>query len=427
MLTASITTTLQLWTGAAASAAAPAQAPPDGAEVVREEAAWLRWSAPAACPGATAVESEILALTSDAPSETPDAGDISDTPEASEGLVAAWQSPTRAEGRIEASERGFALEASIETASGRAELSLQDADCQVLATAFALTVAMSNEPEFAATWPGVIAQSEPQAAKPRDAEPPPAPPVIVDEAPPTAVPDETTPTTPMTPTTPATPNRPAASVDSPGADVDARLPLFAALAFDAGTGLLPRADLRLSGGLGFWRGRFEMELRGVWLAPRPLQDIDGQPVGDATGAGAHLRACAHLPFRRGVQNGESIAARGCGFLEGGWVRGRGVEAPGAREVDLGWFGGGVAAGLSFPVARGFELGLELDAQVQPTRPAFSLAGVPDRRVHQAEIFAFRGGLQARYRWGRTSRGRSGRRAELFSPAVDQKARAKTRK
>jgi len=317
----------------------------------------LEWTAPAECPDARAVESRIE-------------GHLQDTRVA--GVV-------RARARVDAREGTWSLHLVVEVPGSEREIrTLEDTDCDGLADATALIVALS-------VAPGDVRGAPPRTA---DAKAMGAPEVVP---------------TPRSGTTLATTQREAPSEPARATSGDPPAPTrMTSISAPA----RPRGHLRFEGGVGLgwlpvggevqatfglaWE-RARLEVRGLWGIRRRVR-LDRVPEAgaDISGWAVGALACGVVVSRR------AIAFHVCGGIDAGQVIGRpiGLERP--QTVVRPWVDLAAMTPILFPIHSRVALTLVPELVVAVTHPAFTIAGVSEPIYQAAPVGGrFRGGIEVR--------------------------------
>ena len=316
----------------------------------------LSWSAPANCPDSSAVRQRIAAWL-----HKPELADAPD------GAV-------RATGVVTRSRGGYKLTLTVTEAGVSGTRSLFGKDCRQLSDTAAFLIAVSSDPNAAASEP-------PAAGAP---EPPAVPEAKLAPAPPSA---EATPATPTPPTSQA-----ARRDDGPWSVHGSG---FGGLWQSKLPGLQALAGGSVGGAYGIWQA----ELRGAFAFPREaqIQRTGGRVPGIARAStqsyglavcalwsvGARLRGgpCASLSLLNTQASTDGVEKRGTAYKL--------------------WSVVGLGAQASVELVRHFELFGEGGATVPVyDRPVFTL---DDTQVLRAAKGAYYGWLGARIRWGISSR------------------------
>lgn len=242
-----------------------------------------------------------------------------------------------ADARVEAiGDEGYRLTLVVEHAAIRQERMLVARECDALAHASALVIAL-----------GVDAAAVAQVEHETLAQP--LPPTAVDTI---AEPRLTAQPVPVPIATPPPRARPAAR----------RVHAVLALVGGVERGGLPRVTGGIDGAIGL-RGRgFRIELAGTWLAPR-LADIAVGSVRVQLGAVA-LRGGPELQLRR-------LSFPLCVGLELGAMRGAGRDAPGAHTVNGVWVAPTISPGVRVRVGP-IALVARGEVAIPVQRPSFQL-------------------------------------------------------
>lgn len=325
--------------------------------MVAPAAPGLEWSAPAQCPDAAVMRGWVEAYTA-AGTET---------------------AVVPARGRIEASAGGFVLELEVDDGSGAGARRLEHEDCEALARAAALIVAVAADPVAVAqrvrvqevgVVPDLVApvptpdeairtSPEPQAPDPAPAPPQP-------EDPPAQTQREPPP--PDRPERPDRPRlRPGTRTREGGVRMGLRpevgvglgvLPGVAGVGVGGVVALLGRAAWRVEAGGHYWPTRTAVT--------EPGADQAGGRLRMGTGA---VRGCWSPSLRR-------IELPVCGGLELGGVVGRGFGdgIASQRQVEL-WLGVPVGLGVAWAPLRWLAIGGRIEAVIGLRRPGFHLDGV----------------------------------------------------
>jgi hypothetical protein len=290
------------WLGAL-SVLTPSEAPASGVR--------LEWSAPARCPTASAVQERLARALADSAADP--------------GGLRARASVTEGEGGV------LTLVLELERDDGPVgQRTLQASDCNELATAAVLIVALAVDPDAAIEDPVVEpAPADEQVPEPGDdGAVPPVPSELGDPAEPQPSVSEPEPQTDSErpPTTPARPEQPLGRQ---------RRVLHAGLRLGAGAGfsVLSHASAVVSAGAAVWGRAFRVELGASYWTP-----VEARP--DDTAAGGRLQQW-------------TIDARGCGLLR-----------PGPLELPL-------CGGLDVGAVHGVGVGVASPQRVASLRLAFA--------------------------------------------------------
>ncbi len=311
----------------------------------------LDWRAPAGCPDADAVLTELAALTELAPTPRP---------------------RVRVTATTRASGPRHTLDLRIQTASMSLRRRLTADACDTLGQVAARLIAIALDPLEVAAQVG----SEP--ATPQLREPATDLPLAVtDDAdePPPAPPIQDLPTTTREPS-PTRPSRPRTR---------GLVRLDGALDTGATAGLA--GDLALAAGL--LRGPLRLELLALYTPPRPLHR-DAARVGALARWSVGARACGRI-----VQDRLEIPL--CAGLEAGQLLGSGagitVERQSARPP---WFARLAGLGLTWTPHPRVGLGARAELVLAPLRAQFSVGG---RLVHTVDAAGLRVSLGVELRFG----------------------------
>jgi hypothetical protein len=289
---------LAAWLGAL-SVLAPSEAPASGVK--------LEWSAPAQCPTASAVQERLTRALADSAADP--------------GGLRARASITEGEGGV------LTLVLELERDDGPVgQRTMQAGDCNELATAAVLIVALAVDPNATIEEPvvepppedGTTVPEPSEPGEPVEPEPPidpdPEPPIDPDPEPP--IDPEPPPIDPEPEPTPARPERPdRAPVLHVGVRVGA----------GAGFSVLTNASTIVSAGAAVWGRAFRVELGASYWTPVEVR-LDGATAGgrlqqwtiDARGCGLLRPGPLELPL--------------CGGLDVGAVHGVGVGVASPRSV-----------------------------------------------------------------------------------------------
>lgn len=312
------------------------------------------WDAPESCPGADEVRRGIERRLG----RTLAADEVSVT------------------GRVSPTVDGFALELQATVAGTVEARRLEASDCQALADATALVVALAIDPI-------AVAEVIQQARE-----------VPVDEAPPA-------------PALPPTTVAPSTSTPAPASDTTSRATADAEpsppargleggiLRATAGVGLGATPGVTgaftFAGGLRWARARLELE--GSYWIPRRTNALDGATVAVQLGAAA-VRGCGQI--RR-----DRIEAPLCAGLLVGGMRGDGRGVPGARTAQGLWLAAEAGVGLSWWLSPRWALAGGFAAAIPLVQPAFEVGQDPAVRLFEPSPVAGRLWLGAELRLGRT--------------------------
>jgi hypothetical protein len=293
---------------------------PDTAPPVERPPIELEWSAPPACPKATDVERELVALLGDRDPGAP------------------W---VRVVAKVTAVPDGFALELVTETSSGKTTHTLASPDCAALAHAVALVAAVAADPM------AVDRKLERDAARDTDAveTPPPKP--------------------PKAPVAPPVEKRPRLRL--------ARFALRADALLDYN--VVPKIGFGPVITLGIFGPHWRTEVGAIYVDPRTLWIDDLRTAGADIGMwGLRVRGC-------GVPTVATVEFPLCGALEGGQVSGRplGPAAPPQTETHA-WGAFSLGGSVTWSPRPFIALVIGLDLVAPFRRPRFL---VPDgRELHQ---------------------------------------------
>ncbi len=372
-----------------------------------EQARPLEWSAPNECPDAAWIERRIEAL----------GGQLGP------GLAA--------RATVERHDGVLRLDAQIESLRGRGELQLSDPSCEVLATAFALAVAMSETPAAAVVaWEavdGAAAPAGPVVQPPEPPEPPELPESATSPDRSETVETQDAPTTAedaQDPVFASTELEPLDRLDSPPPSSERSVRVFAGAS--AGIGLMPSFEVPLSLGVGWRRRSFELEGAAVYMPPGELRR-GAQALARMTGVGGQARACwaPHLGRARregGAERRGALTLPLCGVGEIGWMRVRGLDVAEAQRADSLWSGLGLSVALRVRLAARWSLSLDLLGLGHTSRPALAFAGEPPSLLFQPSPVAGRAGLRIEAHFGGLRKSRqvaAHNAARLFSGPADQ--------
>jgi hypothetical protein len=272
----------------------------------------LTWLAPAGCPTAEEVRSEIDRLLG-SPAHAPAIGELN--VRASVGHESRWL---------------VTLETTLATRSGHRTISATS--CQGLANATALIVALMIDPD------AVAAHSRSPEKEPL------APAPVVEPAP-----------------SPARPNAPARKTF-----------LLAGLGATGHWGVLPSPDLGVDASVGVMGSFWRVELRALY-SPRA---VHSQAMSDPPGAFGRFRLVTGtlagcLTFKRaGLDFGP------CLDFEAGVVQGEGLVAPITSSKTMPWLALGAGAVVVFKANRWLGFPVHVDAVVPVWRPRFNFDETP---------------------------------------------------
>ncbi|WP_437957710.1 hypothetical protein WME76_41445 [Sorangium sp. So ce119] len=315
----------------------------------------MRWTAPADCPAAAAVEAEITRL-------------LGDQSSPSNGTV-------RAAGTITPVGTGFVLYIELSREGWTSARTVRGATCRALADAGALIVAMAIDPEVA-TRSGTEATGDRSSAGARPAppapEPPPAAARTAEPTPRSDPPEPVPPTTEQEPPTEGAAERGPVFRVGLGVMGDLGTMQGVSSAIEAWAGVLV-GPARLEAGASFWPGNTAES------AARP------QSGGTIDLVAGSLTACALLPPLARAARPHFEVGVPCAGLELGRMH---AEGYGVSDPDEGFalwaaLRGGAAA--AWVIAPWMRLRLRLEAVVPLKRPRFVLEGVGD--VHEPSVAA----------------------------------------
>lgn len=254
----------------------------------------------------------------------------------------------RVQGQVSQTETGFRLELAIEADDGRDEHVVDGPSCTAVVDAAALMIAVSLPEPSKGIAPAIV--TERAAARAPAAEPEPEKPPVI------------------------------AATASPGnADVEQRqaetrprrrgvdaVYLRPGIGLDLGSVATVTAGARLAIGLRI--GRFGVETRGSYWAPRASRLADGRGARSSVG-NADLRACGALGRR-------PLLVPICAGVEAGALRSRGLSVPGARTRLAPWVAANLGAGLVWQLWARVGLAAEVEGWLAITQPRV-VFGQPD--------------------------------------------------
>lgn len=270
----------------------------------------FEWSAPAGCPPAASVQSEIDEL-----------------------LGGAARDRAREHLSVRATvERGALWLVTLETQSGTASghRTIEAVTCQGLASATALIVALMIDPDAVAA----------HAGKGKEKEPSPLP------APAPAPPDATSPP-------------PPAARASFG---------LAGLGAAGNLGVLPGPDVGIGATVGLLRGHWRIELRAAY-GPR---DVQSDPLADPAGAYGRFRFFAGTLAGCWTMLQSVVDMGPCAEAEIGAMYGEGSHSSQNTSETTPWFGLGAGGVLVIKATPWLHFPLHADAVVPLWRPNFVL-------------------------------------------------------
>ena len=313
----------------------------------------LRWSAPAGCPSADAVEKAALAHAGPRP---PSAAVL------------------QADARVERTGRGFRLTLRTHEGKNEGERQLDSVSCADAADAAAVLLALALVPPDPAASAPAPAPAPAPIPPPEAAPPPPAP------APAPAAASPVTPTPTPTPSpTPAEAPAPAPEKASafrrasgPGAP---SLALGVSVAGDAST--LPSPAVGAAASLAFTRERLRIEVDGRRWASQSGAVATADAGARFTMTSAGLRSCFRV-VRAGPLDASPCAGADLAFVE---AAGYGAQTNYAASAR--WFDAAGGALVRAKLARWLALRATLEAFVPLSRPTFVVEGQGD--VHRPPV------------------------------------------
>lgn len=232
---------------------------------------------------------------------------------------------------------------------------LRNRDCEALAQATALILAIAIAPELMPTLDAPPLEGAGAEESRTDESGP--------EASARAAPKPAPPT--PKPRTSGEGPRPASAPDR------ARRKLGGTLAVEAGAGVgaLPRVGAELAAAAGVRLGRATLELRGVYGAPRRVR------FEDLPASGANFQM-----WTVGVRGGVALEvrprleARVRGAVDAGQILAVGINLAPSRRAVVPYVAVSVSAGLSYAPLRWLAIGLILEGYAPVTRPRFAAIG-----------------------------------------------------
>lgn len=288
----------------------------------------------------------------DAPSQCPDIADVRAWMH-DDDIVA--RAPIAVAVSIAAHADGFALSLAIDGPSGSSTRQLADRDCEELARAALLVVAVAADP-LRSLVPAdvVVVPLEPQTPSAVASAVPPAstatPPAIAVAEPPR---DTTTSATPTAAKPRVSPRRPWFGVGAEGG---------------VAWGLAPSASGSLGGAVAVGGRRWRVGVGALHTFAAPARFVDLPRVGaDVSTTRATLRGCGRIAAGR-------VALLPCGGVELGATRGAGVGLPITQTQTSAWIALTVHAMVELVLARRVALWLAPNLVAPITRPAFSIRG-----------------------------------------------------
>lgn len=318
----------------AAAIATPAAAsvgPPAGTKG-EDTPVRLRWAAPPGCPDADAVRSWILALIPALPAASPGAD---------------------ATATVRVTSDGFAVDVDVELGPDGEALhtarTLQSDDCELLARATAVVIAVGLDPLAVASSLGDASAT---AREPTPSPAIPAPELVIRG--------------------PAVP----ASDDAATGPRPRRASSFE-YGVGAGTGiggfLLPGVGIGVTIAPFFGTRRLHIQAVAQYWLPQQVAAEDTRDVRAALQmATAGARVCPLLSWGR-------VRLELCAGVDAGGVfgRGRGAGLEATRVATDPWAGVVLAPGVRLAVARRVSVGLALEGAISLYRPRFAVEGIPE--------------------------------------------------
>jgi hypothetical protein len=317
----------------------------------------LRWQAPLECPDAAALRERVHALVPGL-LERPDAAG------------------SRVEVEIRAAAENYAAIVVVRNSDGETRRDFAAPDCETVADAAALILAVTLDPVGVSIGLSEPASSEPAASEPTPAEPsvpeePPAEPEIPVEAEPVELP----------------PANDRAS-DSLADERPRRLGVGVRVLGGGGYGPTYTGYATIGGTIALLGPRWRVELGGLWAIPRVVR-VDAGFGGRFDSWAVIGRGCFAPNIRR-------LELPSCGGVELGSVRGRGLdELPISGRASFLWIALAVAQGLWFSPIERVAIGLQLDLAVPLNRGVF---GIETNEVQRIAAVTVRGLAGVELRW-----------------------------
>jgi hypothetical protein len=322
----------------------------------------LRWVAPLECPDEAALRERVHALVPGL-LERPDAA------------------RSRVDIEVRAVEAGYAASVVMRNGDGETRREFAAPDCETVADAAALILAVALDPVGVSVGLRERAASEP-------------------------VPTEPTPTEP-TPTEPSIPDELPVDQDLPVEQEPVELPPVIDRASDPVATKRPRnlgGGVRVLGGGGYGPTdtgyatiggtlallgpRWRVELGGLWAVPRVVR-VDTGIGGRFDGWAVIGRGCFAPKVRR-------LELPACGGVELGSVRGSGLdELPVSGQASFLWIALAVAQGLWFAPIERVGIGMQVDLAVPLNRGVFA---IETNEVQRIAAVTVRGLAGVELRW-----------------------------
>ncbi|HLT39454.1 MAG TPA: hypothetical protein VK034_24390 [Enhygromyxa sp.] len=308
----------------------------------------LRWTAPLECPDQAALRERVDAL----------APGLLDSRDAAGSQV-------EAEIRVEA--EGYAATVVVRNDGGETRRELAAGDCELLADATALILAVTLDPVAVSIGLGRIESPglEPRAIEPEPVEPEPIEPEPVAVDPELDMPRDR-----------GLPDRPR------------RLRAGVRVLGGGGYGPTNTGYATVNGTLALIGPRWRAELGGLWAIPRVVR-VDAGFGGSFDGWAILGRGCFAPTLRR-------LELPVCGGVELGSVRGRGLpDLPSSDRASFVWIAIAVGQGLWFSPIDRVAIGAELDLAIPLNRGGFRIESVEVQRIAAMSV---RGLAGVELRW-----------------------------